>query len=92
MAVSFPRPEHGKVRVVLEKPFGRDFDEVSTMVQGIYETFEPTDVFLMDHYLGKRGVAQILPFTFHNRHFMRHDIAGQVKEVKVNMFETEDCR
>ena len=70
-----PRPEHGKVRVVLEKPF--DFDEVSTM-QGIHETFEPTDVFLMDHYLGKRGVAQILPFTFHNRHFM-HDIAGQVR-------------
>ena len=77
---------------MLEKPFGRDFEETSLMVQGIYETFEPEDIFLMDHYLGKRGVAQILPFTSHNRHFMLHDMMGQIKDVQINMFETEDCK
>ena len=54
-------------RIIVEKPFGHDLEsakELNKLVQGV---FEESEVFRIDHYLGKETVQNILAFRFANR-------------------------
>ena len=54
-------------RIIVEKPFGHDLEsakELNELVQGV---FEESEVFRIDHYLGKETVQNILAFRFANR-------------------------
>eukprot|EP00731_Ephydatia_muelleri_P028093 Em0019g966a len=60
------RPTKGWLRVVLEKPFGRDQGSAEELAQKVAEYLEEDEVYRIDHYLGKTGVQQIVPFRENN--------------------------
>jgi glucose-6-phosphate 1-dehydrogenase len=60
------RPECERVRVVVEKPFGRDLQSAVELNQIIQEHFDEGQIYRIDHYLGKETVQNILMFRFAN--------------------------
>jgi glucose-6-phosphate 1-dehydrogenase len=60
------RSECEKVRVVVEKPFGRDLQSAAELNQIIQGHFDEKQIYRIDHYLGKETVQNILMFRFAN--------------------------
>ena len=56
-------------RVIIEKPFGRDRETAIELNRIISESFDETQVYRIDHYLGKETVQNILFFRFANSIF-----------------------
>jgi glucose-6-phosphate 1-dehydrogenase len=57
------------VRVVIEKPFGTHLDEARALNQEVLSVFDESQVFRIDHYLGKETVQNVLAFRFANGMF-----------------------
>ena len=53
-------------RVVMEKPFGTDFDSAVALNDFVHETFHESQIFRIDHFLGKEAAQNILAFRFAN--------------------------
>ncbi|MDP3857311.1 MAG: glucose-6-phosphate dehydrogenase [Stagnimonas sp.] len=53
-------------RVIVEKPFGRDLASAQTLSATLHTVFDESDVFRIDHYLGKEPVQNLLVFRFAN--------------------------
>lgn len=53
-------------RVVIEKPFGRDFASARRLNRFLSSVIEENQVYRIDHYLGKETVQNILVFRFAN--------------------------
>lgn len=56
----------GWVRVIFEKPFGTDLASARKLNSVIHQTFEESQVYRIDHYLGKESVQNILTLRFAN--------------------------
>ena len=53
-------------RVVFEKPFGHDLESAKELNDTIATVFDESQVFRIDHYLGKETVQNLLVFRFAN--------------------------
>ena len=53
---------HGWVRVVFEKPFGHDFLSARQMNTTLHRYIEESQIYRIDHYLGKETVQNLLAF------------------------------
>ena len=53
-------------KIVFEKPFGYDLESARRLNAAIHEVFDESQVFRIDHYLGKETVQNILAFRFAN--------------------------
>jgi glucose-6-phosphate 1-dehydrogenase len=53
-------------RVVIEKPFGRDLESAIRLNREVGKVFRETQVYRIDHYLGKETVRNLLVFRFGN--------------------------
>jgi glucose-6-phosphate 1-dehydrogenase len=53
-------------RVVVEKPFGRDFASARDLNRVLTAAFRESAIFRIDHYLGKEPVQNLLYFRFAN--------------------------
>src|SRR5688572_14014771 len=58
--------DHGWRRVVVEKPFGHDLDSARTLNQQLAAGLEESQIYRIDHYLGKETVQNIMAFRFAN--------------------------
>ena len=56
-------------RIVVEKPFGRDLSSAKKLNRELGNLFDESQIFRMDHYLGKETVQNILAFRFANALF-----------------------
>ncbi len=56
-------------RIVVEKPFGHDLESAKALNQLLTRTFQETQIYRIDHYLGKETVQNILAFRFANALF-----------------------
>lgn len=56
-------------RLVIEKPFGIDLDSAKKLNKSLLNIFDETQLFRIDHYLGKETVQNILAFRFANALF-----------------------
>jgi glucose-6-phosphate 1-dehydrogenase len=56
-------------RVVVEKPFGQDLGSARVLNDTIASTFDESQVYRIDHYLGKETVQNLLVFRFANSLF-----------------------
>lgn len=56
-------------KVVVEKPFGRDLQSAQELNAAISEVFQESQVFRIDHYLGKETVQDLLVQRFSNAIF-----------------------
>lgn len=54
------------VRIVVEKPFGHDRDSAAALNRALTLVFAETQIYRIDHYLGKETVQNILAFRFAN--------------------------
>lgn len=54
------------VRIVVEKPFGRDGQSARQLNDLINRSFDERHIYRIDHYLGKETVQNILAFRFSN--------------------------
>jgi len=53
-------------RIIVEKPFGTDLDSARKLNQAVHEVFDESQIFRIDHFLGKESVDNILAFRFAN--------------------------
>jgi glucose-6-phosphate 1-dehydrogenase len=56
-------------RLIIEKPFGHDLASARDLNQKVREVFRESQVYRIDHYLGKETVQNILVFRFANTLF-----------------------
>jgi glucose-6-phosphate 1-dehydrogenase len=82
------RPEHGKVGVVIEKPFGHDLDSARELNHQVNAVFHESQVFRIDHYLGKETVQNILVFRFANGMFEPVWNRNYIDHVEITAAET----
>ncbi len=59
----------GKRRIVIEKPFGTDLATAEKLNQVVHGVFAESQVYRIDHYLGKETVQNILVLRFANTIF-----------------------
>lgn len=53
-------------RLVVEKPFGRDLASAQELNELLHQHFDESQVFRIDHYLGKEPIEDLLLFRFAN--------------------------
>ncbi len=53
-------------RIIIEKPFGRDLDSARKLNREVLRVFRETQVYRIDHYLGKETVRNLMVFRFGN--------------------------
>jgi glucose-6-phosphate 1-dehydrogenase len=56
----------GWVRVIIEKPFGRDLESARALNRDIHQHLDESQIYRIDHYLGKETVQNLLVFRFAN--------------------------
>jgi len=68
--LAVPDPHtHPQVRLIIEKPFGTTLEEARELNRHVLSYFEETQVYRIDHYLGKETVQNMLAFRFANGMF-----------------------
>src|SRR6204780_63864 len=60
------KPEVGTVRIIIEKPFGHDLESAKELNDDVNTVFSESQIFRIDHYLGKETVQNVLVFRFAN--------------------------
>jgi glucose-6-phosphate 1-dehydrogenase len=58
-----------RARLVVEKPFGRDLESAIALNETLQKHFVESQIYRIDHYLGKETVQNILMFRFANSIF-----------------------
>lgn len=56
-------------RVIVEKPFGRDLDSARQLNASLSQSLQESQIYRIDHYLGKETVQNIMVFRFGNSIF-----------------------
>ncbi|MGH9263059.1 MAG: glucose-6-phosphate dehydrogenase [Acidimicrobiales bacterium] len=64
-----PATDDAFVRIVIEKPYGHDERSAEKLDATVHEAFEESQVYRIDHYLGKETVQNVLALRFANAIF-----------------------
>ncbi|MGH8041442.1 MAG: glucose-6-phosphate dehydrogenase [Rudaea sp.] len=78
----------GKVRVVVEKPIGRDLRSAAAINEAVGRSFAEQQTFRIDHYLGKETVQNLLALRFGNALFEPLWRAEHIDHVQITVAET----
>jgi glucose-6-phosphate 1-dehydrogenase len=74
-------------RVVVEKPFGHDLESARALNQEIHAVLDESQLYRIDHFLGKMGLAEILYLRFANSIFEAVMNRNYVSCVQITMAE-----
>ena len=75
-------------RVVVEKPFGHDFQSASRLNNHLLRYTRERQIFRIDHYLGKETVQNIMMFRFSNAIFEQLWNREAIEHVQITVGET----
>ena len=87
-AQGMAQPEKGRTGVVIEKPFGHDLDSARLLNSQVNAVFHESQVFRIDHYLGKETVQNIMVFRFANGIFEPIWNRNYIDHVQITASET----
>ncbi len=77
---------HANARLILEKPLGHDLKTCKEIFQSISTFFKEEQIFRIDHYLGKKGVQNILELRLNNP--ILNILWDQISAVEICVYET----
>ncbi|MGG6461237.1 glucose-6-phosphate dehydrogenase [Solilutibacter silvestris] len=84
--------KHGAVgpwaRVMLEKPIGEDFASAEAINDGVGKIFNESQIYRVDHYLGKEGVQNLIALRFGNSLFEPLWNSRNIEQVQITVAET----
>jgi glucose-6-phosphate 1-dehydrogenase len=75
-------------RVIIEKPFGTDLESARKLNTEVHAVFDESQVFRIDHFLGKESVDNILAFRFANGLFEPVWNRSHLRYVQIDVPET----
>ncbi|MFG2040694.1 glucose-6-phosphate dehydrogenase [Dactylosporangium sp. NPDC048998] len=75
-------------RVIVEKPFGTDLASARALNETIHAIFDESQVFRIDHFLGKESVDNILALRFANGLFEPIWNRDHISHVQIDVPET----
>ena len=75
-------------RIVVEKPFGRDLESARALNQTLRDHFDESQIYRIDHYLGKETVQNLMAVRFGNMLFEPLWNAQYVDHVQITVAET----
>jgi glucose-6-phosphate 1-dehydrogenase len=78
----------GWVRVIVEKPFGRDHSSAQSLNQLAHRYFDESQIFRIDHYLGKETVQNLLFFRFANTIFESLWNRDKIDSIEITVAES----
>lgn len=76
-------------RIVFEKPFGEDLASAKAINALLWQYFDESQIFRVDHYLGKEMVQNLLVMRFANRLFENNWNHQAIEKVTILAKETE---
>lgn len=82
------RTQGEDVRLIVEKPFGEDEKSARKLFHEIVQYFDEDDIYLLDHYLGKKPVQSILAMRHANRILNMMLRGKEIANIQISALET----
>ena len=78
------------LRLVIEKPFGYDLRSAKKLKKLLDRQFKPEQVYLLDHYLGKEAVSNLLSLRYANSILTNLFSHEYVSNIQISALEERD--
>ncbi|MDO8505015.1 MAG: glucose-6-phosphate dehydrogenase [bacterium] len=80
--------EEGWTRVIVEKPFGKDFESAQRLDELLGRLFKEVQIYRIDHYLAKEMLQNILSFRFANNLFEKNWDSTVIDKIELRLLES----
>lgn len=82
--------EQGARKIIIEKPFGHDLASAGALNDIVHRVFHESQIFRIDHYLGKETAQNLLFFRFANSVFESVWDRAHIDNVQITVAESVD--
>lgn len=82
----------GWKRIIVEKPFGTDLASALELNEAILRHWDESQIYRVDHYLGKETVQNLLAFRFSNGMFEPLWNGNHIDNIQFNVCESVDVQ
>ncbi|OGE31857.1 glucose-6-phosphate dehydrogenase [Candidatus Daviesbacteria bacterium RIFCSPHIGHO2_01_FULL_44_29] len=81
------KQKNGWVRLMIEKPIGNNLDSARKINKSLLKYFQESQIYRLDHYLGKETLQNILTFRFGNNIFENLVNKDFVDHIQISLLE-----